>query len=159
MASGWCNMMGNNPPCYLTRRWFYEQNYVSCVGHGIYDKSLPIGKDYGNYLTLHAGVIAAMDYYPVPKYFEIPMAGCVTFAQYHKEYEDLGFKDKENCVYITKENFADAARDFLWHKEDYQDIANAGRKLVLQKFTTDKFAQNVIQTIESCSQANTSKGG
>jgi hypothetical protein len=102
--------------------------------------SVPRGLDYPNLLIRYAGALALCDTHAPPKYVEIPMSGCVCFAQYQKDYERMGFKDLESCIYVTKENFKDVINDFKNNVEDYQCIADAGRKLIEENWTADKFA-------------------
>ena len=148
LATGWNKPGQKPPPCYEFRAWAFEQPGISYAGHNIFSPELPKGKEYGKYLIKHAGALALMDYYPVPKYFEIPMAGCVCFAQYHKEYEELGFVDGESCIYVNRDNMSQKVNDFLWHIEDYQDIADKGEDVAL-KYTADTFAEKLINIINA----------
>lgn len=125
---------------YRFRRWAFRQPTVKYIPHWMYNNDTPCGQSYMSFLSQYAAALALHDYFPVPKYFEIPMAGCVTFAQYYREYEDLGFKDGETCIYVDEKNFNERTQDFLNHPEDYKHIAMAGKKLMDENYTADHFA-------------------
>ncbi len=52
----------------------------------------------------------------------------------------MGFRDMVNCVYINKGNARKRVRDFINNISDYQPIADAGRKLILENWTSKHFA-------------------
>ena len=133
---------------YQFRKWAYEQPQVTYVPHVIKDKGTPSGKNYGEFLVQWAGSLALNEFFPINKYFEIPMAGCVTFAQWHREYEDLGFVDYETCVYVNKENFIDRIDDFTTYYLEYEHIAKAGKELMEQNYTADHFADFVYNKVK-----------
>jgi len=153
LANG-CTWSGHYP-CYIFRNWAFKQNGVTYVEHCHRDKSTPGGGNYGDLLAEYAGALALMEFYPVPKYFEIPMAGCVCFAQYHKEYEELGFRDGENCFYVDKNNFKERIDSLKANPASYQHVADAGRKLVLRKYTARHFASYIYKFAESVTQYDT----
>ena len=125
---------------YEFRRWAFVQPEVTYVLHYIKNRITPAGLDYPKLLIQYAGALALCDTHIPPKYIEIPMAGCVCFAQYQKDYERMGFKDGENCIYINKKNFKKVVEDFKNNISDYQQMATKGRKLVEEKWTADHFA-------------------
>ena len=133
---------------YDFRAWAFEQLYVEFVKHWIFDKKTPAGNNYLDFVSEYAGALALCTPFPVPKYFEIPMAGCVTFAEYHKEYEELGFKDNEHCIYVNKDNFENRIKAFLAEPESYQKIADAGRKLMEENYTAKHFADFIYNHVE-----------
>jgi len=130
-------------PCYEFRKWAYNQPEVEFVEHWIRDKKTPRGHQYGAWLSQYAGALALCDWYPVPKYFEIPLAGCVPFVQFLSEYQGYGFRDYGNCVYVNKTNFASRIKDFLSRPGDYQSIASSARRFVLANYTAEHFANHV----------------
>lgn len=146
LATGWNKPSEKPPPCYEFRHWAFQQQGISYAGHSLFNNEIPSGDKYGAYLSGHAGALALMDFYPVPKYVEIPMAGCVCFAQTHPEYEDMGFVDGESYISVTRDNLSQKVNDFLWHKEDYQGIADKGRAVALD-YTADKFADRLIKIV------------
>lgn len=148
LASGsqWSGRKNYHP--YEFRRWACRQDYVEFAIHpNIKGSGTPGGQDFFEHLIRYAGALAACDLCPVGKYFEIPMAGCVCFAQYHNEYAALGFQDHVNCVFVDKNNFEKHIRHFIKDPMTYQKIADAGKKLVLENYTSGHFAEHVYQHV------------
>jgi len=141
---------------YDFRRWAFTQPSVTNIPHWISDKSTPSGQDYMKFLAGYKAALALHDYFPVPKYFEIPMAGCVTFAQHYPEYEDLGFKDYETCIYVTKDNFEAKMKNFLADPDAYQKIAEAGKDLMMNDYTADHFAEFIYNRATNDARAGVS---
>jgi hypothetical protein len=133
--------------CYEFRKWAFKQNTISVVNHFLLEKETPMGIDYHHLLEQYAGALALSEFYPVNKYFEMPMAGCLTFVQYHKEYEELGFKDYKHCIYVNKGNFECRTKGFLLNMGEYQGIANAGRKLMEENYTAKHFADFIYSKV------------
>jgi len=68
------------------------------------------------------------------------------FCRKAEDYEQMGFKDMENCIYIDKDNFKERTQKFLNSDlREYQKIANAGRELIEQKWTAEKFADALYE--------------
>ncbi len=135
--------------CYEFRKWVHRQTRVDRVEHWIKDPHTPKGADFGRFAAGYKGALALTEYFPIPKYFELPLAGCVTFAQHHDEYEgDLGFRDYKHCIYLTQENFTQRTINFIAHPEDYQHIATAGREKVLNNYTSKHFADYVYNFVK-----------
>ena len=128
---------------YEFRKWAHTQPEVTSIEHCMKNKDVPRGLDYPNLLYQYAGSLALCDTHTPPKYLEIPLAGCVCFAQYQKDYERMGFKDGESCFYIDKENFSDRIRAFKAYVDEFQCIADAGRKIA-ENWTSDKFADHIF---------------
>jgi len=129
--------------CYDFRRWAFSRLCVKEVQHTLTNNTTPKGKDYGSFLSRFAGALALYDWYPIPKYFEIPLAGCVTFVQWHDEMGDLGFEHGKNCIIVDKQNFELNVEHFKHNIEDYQNIATAGRELIEDNYTSNHFADFV----------------
>lgn len=134
---------------YKFRREVFKSSVVDFVEHWIHNKETPSGQGYLNFISQWAGALALHDYFPVPKYFEMPIAGCVTFAQHYPEYEYLGFKDYETCIYINRDNYEDRIKQFLVDPSMYQSIADAGRKLVEENYTSEHFADFIYDFVLS----------
>lgn len=126
---------------YEFRNWAFKQ---SCVYK---PTKVAMGKLYQEWLTLFSGALALCDIYVCPKYIEVPLSGCVCFAQELDEYKELGFKDGENCIFVNRNNFKSKINDFKNHISDYQNIANEGRKMALN-YTADKFADFIYDKIK-----------
>ena len=133
---------------YGFRRWAYEQPYVYFVEHYIKNKETPKNQDYRKYLSEFCGALVLCSVFPVPKYYEIPASGCVTFAEYHKEYEELGFRDYETCIYVNRDNFEKRIKDFLADIPSYQKIAETGYKLMEENYTAKHFANFLYNHVE-----------
>jgi len=138
-------VMENGP--YEFRNWAFAQKETFYIRHAIERPEVPSGDDYGSLLSTFAGALALCDWYVVPKYLEIPLAGGVCFAQDQQDYRDMGFVDGENCIFVTKENYQNLARDFLASPTDptWQTIADAGRKLIEEKWTAERFADALYE--------------
>ena len=136
---------------YDFRRWAFQQEYIHIIDHCITNTLTPYGKDYGKFISRFAGALALSEFYPVNKYYEMPFAGCLTFAQYHKEYEDLGFRDYETCIYVNKDNFEQRVKDFLYcgDETEYAKIASFGQSLMEQKYTAKHFADFIYKFVEN----------
>ncbi len=143
LANGAINDGGRE--CYDFRQWAFQRPGITFVPHAMKGKGTPGGNAFPAYLAKYAGALALMDQYPVPKYMEIPLAGCVCFVQAHEEYKALGFVDGENCLHVTRHNFDDRIHHFRNHIADYQLIADAGRKLVESKWTSVHFADHIYE--------------
>jgi hypothetical protein len=143
-------IIGNGAICksiygfYDFRRWAFNQNGIRNFSHCVSDENTPKGEKYGDFLSEYIGALALCNYYVVPKYLEIPLAGCLTFAQENEEYRELGFKDYKNCVYVNKNNFNDTINDFLGADiGSFQKMADKGRELVENNYTAIKFAEYI----------------
>jgi len=136
---------------YATRILAHRQPYIFYVPHFIYIEKykIPCGEDYPNFLTWFSASIAITDDHIVPKFLEIPLAGCVCFAIGHQDYKNMGFVDGENCYFVDKSNLKEKAEYFLNHIEEHQDMANAGRELIESKWTSQHFAEFIYKHAET----------
>lgn len=141
LANGatWRIGLGDFP--YHFRRWAFSQECVTYVPHAAIDETVAKGDSFQSMLASYAGALALCDTHNVPKYQEIPLAGCVCFAQQNMDYEKMGFSDGVNCVIVNRSNFNKKVTDFLADVESYQQIADAGRKLVEEHWTAKHFAE------------------
>lgn len=126
---------------YELRKWLFEQDFVRPVLGCVQRDMTPKGDNYIPFLSNYAGVVAACDTFPVPKYFEACLAGCVGFFQWHKELYDLGFRHGKNCVFIDSGSVKELIEFFNEDVTRFQGVADAGRKLVEENYTADKFAE------------------
>jgi hypothetical protein len=138
----WKGTNGFHP--YEFRRWAMEQPNISILKHHIQDHKVPSGNSYQTFLAQYAGAMALCDTYVVPKYLEIPLSGALCFAQWHQEYEEMGFKDMENCIYVDAGNFQESVQSFLAEPGRFQSIADAGRETALN-WTAGKFAEFIYR--------------
>ena len=149
MATGevWKGEEGFHP--YEFRRWAYIRPGVSYYPYKQSDgKRLPHGESFQQFLSGFAGALALCDIYAVPKYFEIPLAGCVCFMQHLPVCDELGFKHGENCIFVNKYNFDKILAHFKENVELYQTVADAGKKLVADNWTSEHFANHICKHIK-----------
>lgn len=130
---------------YHFRRWAFAQECVTYVPHAACDGTVPKGDAFQAMLASFAGALALCDTHNVPKYQEIPLAGCVCFAQKNVDYERMGFSDGINCVIVNRDNFNERVTGFLCDVESYQQIADAGRKLIEDNWTAKHFAEYIYR--------------
>jgi len=140
----------NNLSIYDFRKWAFRQPNTFYVKHAMDKPTVPCGVAYVKLLCQFAGALALCDWHVVPKYQEIPLAGCVCFAQDNEDYRDMGFVHGRNCYFInSKPEFTSITSAFLAANSgelyasdmsDYQALADAGRKLIEDKWTAEHFA-------------------
>ena len=127
---------------YDFRRWAYSQPCIYYIDHTSRRQDVPRGESYGVFLGHYAASAALNSLYVVPKYLEIPLAGCVCFCQMIPDYRDMGFEDGVNCIAVDKNNLRERVEEFKKKPEAYQAIADAGRDMAL-KYTAKEFAKNL----------------
>ncbi len=82
---------------------------------------------------------ASVYQYTLAKYFEIPACGTVLFAEPTPDLIDLGFRDGENFVAVTPEDFAEKMEHYLLGPQDEIDrLSQAGAALVRERHTWEK---------------------
>lgn len=133
---------------YDLRKWAYRRMNLCATEHCIKDPSTPQGLQYADYLQQFIGSLALCDWFAVSKYFEIPLAGCVSFMQPNQGVVGLGFEDGVNAIFVDKDNFDTRIAHFLSHVNEYQHIADAGRKHVLKHYTARRFADFIFDFCE-----------
>lgn len=135
---------------YEFRKWAFCQRKVTLVPHSLKNSNTPTGEQYPDMLlSRYAGVLALADWQAVPKYFEVPLAGCVAFMQWNSDAYRWGFRDHQNCVFVEESNFNERIDHFLNHIIDYQDIASMGRELVEHNYTAQHFADFIYNHFQS----------
>ena len=135
----WRGIEGFRP--YKFRNWAYRRDHVDYVKHFLNDDRVPCGNMFLEFLSKWQAGLALTDWYVVPKYLEIPMAGCVCFAQRHVDYYLMGFIPKRNYIEVNERNFDGYMSHFVENVEEYQPIADAGRELILNNFTNVHFSK------------------
>jgi hypothetical protein len=75
--------------------------------------------------------------YTFAKYFEIPACGTLLFAEPTRDLEELGFRDGENFVAVTPENFATRMEHYLLKvpRSEVARLCQAGVELVHGRHT------------------------
>jgi hypothetical protein len=142
---------------YDFRSWAYQQKESFFVMHAAKKAGAKMGAAYGDYLAGFAASLACCDTRIVPKYLEIPLAGCLCFAQEQEDYKRMGFVDGKNCILLTKENFKSRTQKFLNSVRDdiyYKRVAKEGRKLIESKWTAECFADALYNHAQRLTQPN-----
>ena len=136
---------------YKFRRWAYAQPETFYIKHTIDRPDVPSGINYGKLLCSFSAALALNGLYVVPKYLEIPLAGCVCFAQDQEDYRKMGFKHGINCLLVDGKNFKEETQAFLANEGDayYQRTAIEGRKLISNKWTAECFADALYEHAKS----------
>lgn len=124
---------------YETREWCSEFPFVKDPHRDVFENKTYSGGEYYEWLRNFEAVVAANSLaddfrYVTSKFFEIPAAGALLFAQYSEDLERLGFTD-ENCIIFDKENFEDEARAYLESPEKYLSVRREGAKLIGHRHT------------------------
>ena len=141
-----------NKEAYAFRKWAYGQPESFLVQHAHKRPDVPCGAAYGNFLANYAASLALCDTIIVPKYLEIPLAGCVCFAQDQEDYRRMGFVDLQNCFFVDKDTYKNKSNAFLnAPKGDiyYQKVAREGQRLIERKWTAECFADALYEHAKS----------
>jgi len=118
------------------------------------DDRWPIGKQYADLLSISKISITGGSklHYPVMKFFEILSSGSLLVSDYFKELGTLGFEPGKNMVKIkcgSPEQLDKQMRDLLNDVDKRCEIANNGRKLILERHTVDIRAKQLIDSLEN----------
>jgi hypothetical protein len=125
---------------YELRDWCRRQpNVVEHSNSGTQNKTMTNDEYYRWLRNFDAGIAAGsleeQWQYVVPKYYEIPAAGSLLFAQYCKDLERLGF-DESNCViFHSKDEFREELGSYLDEPESYLDRRRRGAELINSEYT------------------------
>jgi len=140
----------------LSDKWWFYRFRTQLAGTR-YVEHVPkqefLGVDYWKLLTKYRAAIACMSFTSVLKYFEIPMCGCLMFAEVTElnQIEEMGWKDGENCIYIDSQNYAERFEEFLDNPGEpkWKKIAGKGRQLVLDNYTNEKEVKRFVEYVEN----------
>lgn len=138
---------GAKSEAYEVRNWcrgfpFVEDHRNSGVENKTMDDS-----QYFLWLRQFDAVIAAGSLSPkyrlvTPKYFEIPAAGSLLFAQYCEDLELLGF-NPDNAVIFDRSDFEDQALEYLKNPESYLGRRKQGCRLVAERHKISDRVQRI----------------
>jgi hypothetical protein len=152
LSSGVC-------PGPLSWTWFYHFRWKCAQHPKVYHapKRDYLGVNYWMLLADYRAAIACMTLTSVLKYFEIPMCGCLMFAEVtgSNQIKDLGFKDGKNCIYIDRTNYKDRFDQYLSTPDApvWKEIADAGHKLIINRFTNERQVSRFVSTVASLAAA------
>lgn len=85
--------------------------------------------------------------YPVLKYFETAACNTLLMANGSQELRDLGFIDGKTFVEVNEKNVLEKARYYLNNVEERLKIASSAYKMVRERHSTEKRANELIQFI------------
>ena len=137
--------------------WYFYKLRTICNKLEYVDHSKMKGNKYPDdgyptYLSRYRSAIAASTWYPAQKYWEIPAAGCLTFMENSKKNDCsyMGFKDRETVIFINEKNYKDKFEEFLNDSDNpkWEEIANAGRKYVLNNLTNDNATEKLVEVMK-----------
>ena len=81
--------------------------------------------------------------WPIRKFFEIPAQGCVLVCQPAEGFADLGFVDGVNALSASPSNLPDVQSMLDADPNRAQQIADAGRALILEKHEVSARARQI----------------
>jgi hypothetical protein len=128
---------GKESDAYDIRNWCRNQEgIINFENSGVENKNIE-NSNYFLWLRQFNAIIAAGSSNPIydlvtPKYFEIASSGALLFGQYCKDLQLLGFNDS-NCIIFSKMNFLEKVSSFRRNPNQYLEIRERGRNLILQK--------------------------
>jgi len=124
---------------YETRNWCAQFPFVTDEHKDIFANKSLEDSDYYTWLRNFDAIIAANSLsdqfrYVTAKFFEIPAAGSLLFAQYSEDLNKMGFTE-DNCVIFNKGNFESKAQHYINHPEDFLDRRRKGVRLISERHT------------------------
>jgi len=90
----------------------------------------------------------------VKKYFEIPARGMVLACDEIPPLQSLGFINNENMVIVDTDNIEEVSKKLFADPDRMQDIADKGRRLVLEKHTSRQRAMDTVTALETIARGN-----
>jgi hypothetical protein len=131
-----CCFGGAKSDAYELRNWCKSFPFVHASSNSGVENKQYTNDEYFNWLYGYDAIIAAGSEAPqykltTPKYFEIPASGALLFAQETDDLDRLGFSHMKNCVIFHRGNFEELAREYLKHSDQFLEVRNAGRELIL----------------------------
>lgn len=86
---------------------------------------------------------------PVQKYFEGRACGCLIMTNETSEDELLGFVDGENYVKISLKDWREKLIYYAKHRDEAEEIAMNGRRLILEKHTHEVRAREFMEMLRN----------
>jgi len=79
-----------------------------------------------------------------PRYYEVMASGTLLLCdEPPEEYKDT-FRDKDNCVYITKDNFVEKLRYYLEHEDEMERIIDTAYRDCMENHTWETRARELL---------------
>ena len=161
--------LGNRGGVYPLRNKLYTELPRLCQKHGLklLNQLSPSGGGFKRYIPrlLLQGHIVGPKYsdalgstrilifggsrfrYPVQKYFEGMMSGCLVMADTPGAADDLHFVDGYNFVSVNPRNWKDKLLYYSKHKDEATEIAERGRETMLKYHTHEIRAKQFLEML------------
>jgi len=142
-------------PKWNALRIYYLRTICNKLPYVQYTSTLKhefVNDRYPELLQKYSVAIAANSLCTVAKMWEIPAAGCLCFLEVSERnnVEEVGFIDGKTAVFINEKNYKERFEEYLTNPDDpkWEEIANAGRKYVLENLNNDKAVDSLVNLIE-----------
>lgn len=86
---------------------------------------------------------------PVQKHFEGRACGCLVMSNEPSEAKELGFMDGVNYVKIGLEDWREKMTYYARHREEAEEIALNGRRLILKRHTHEIRAKEFLEMLKN----------
>jgi spore maturation protein CgeB len=122
------------------RDWCRKQEFIVDYNTSGHQNRVFSHSEYYQWLRKFDSMVAAGSLNPrwqylFGKYFEIPAAGNLLFAQYSADLNKAGFTD-ENCViFDSKDSFKSKVDAYVENPERYMSTRRRGAELIKQRHT------------------------
>jgi len=131
-----------NHPAYVVRKWCEQFSFVEKHNNSGCKNKTMTDEEFYKWLFKFDVMVAAGSFdkrwsFAFPKYFEIPAAGCLLFAQKTPDLKLAGF-NSNNCIMFDKMDFEYQAEKYLASPDEYLHIRLAGQALVAERHTISK---------------------
>lgn len=138
---------------YETRNWCRQFSFVENHDHSGVENKILSDAEYFQWgrqfdAVIAAGSSATKYQLVTPKYFEIPAAGSLLFAQECRDLELLGFDDN-NCIIFDKTNFEEKAMEYLRNPTRYIKMRRRGCQLIKEKHKISDRVRKIRELMSS----------
>lgn len=125
---------------YEVRDWCRNQSGVKSYETSGHKNRRFTHSEYYKWLQQFDAMIAAGSFqrrwqYLFAKYYEIPAAGGLLFAQYTDDLERAGFSDENCLIFNSKDHFTKLKDQYLDSPSDYIDIRRRGAEHIAMNHT------------------------
>ena len=125
---------------YEMRDWCRRQNYIVDYDNSGHQNRVFDHEEYYKWLRNFDCMVAAGSLDPewqylFGKYFEIPAAGNLLFAQYSEDLSRAGFTDDNCVIFGSKDEFESEAQRYLSDPESYLETRKRGAELIRENHT------------------------
>tara|TARA_B110001454_G_scaffold214337_1_gene233976 strand:- start:106 stop:1089 length:984 start_codon:yes stop_codon:yes gene_type:complete len=143
-------------PKWNAYRVYYLRTIINNLDYVDYFPVSPknkfVGDKFPQLLQKYQTAVAASTVTTVAKMWEIPAAGCMTFLEVNDKNDAnfVGFKDKENVIFINEKNYKEKFQEYLETVDDskWKNIAEKGRKFVIDNLNNDKAVESLVELMQ-----------